>query len=330
MSKSVPLTDVPNRGPATAVADCGGTATKVGLVISGRVLRRESIPSQSDRGLSQLLDRLPAVLERLCRAAEIESIGSLRGIGLSLPVIVDRSGKVTSALAGKFDDSPSLDLGAWAKRALGLSVRIENDANAACLGEWRFGSGRGCENFVIVTLGTGIGTSTIINGRPLRGANGQAGILGGHLIVSPNGRPCGHGGRGCIESEVGSAALAELVRDDPRLAKSGLSAATNVDYANVFTHAAAGDELATHFRDRALNYWGAALVNLIHSYDPSRIAVGGGIMASSEIILPALRQFVRDNAWCSGGVPEIMPATAGDDAALLGMETLFTQATEYS
>jgi len=319
----------PDNDRPVAVADCGGTVTKIGLVGNGVVLARETIPSKSELGLQQLLDRLPAVLDRLCGAADIESVRSLRGVGLSLPVIVNRSGKVTSALTGKFDDSPSLEIGTWAERSLGLPAKIENDANAACLGEWRCGSGRGCENFVMVTLGTGIGTSAIIGGRPLRGANGQAGILGGHLIVTPNGRPCGHGGRGCIESEVGSAALADLVRADPRFESSHLSADATLDYANVFTLAAAGDELAIYFRDRALSYWGAALVNLIHSYNPQKIAIGGGIMRSSGVILPALRQFVRDNAWCSDGVPDIVPATAGEHAALLGLETLFTQTTEF-
>ena len=71
------------------------------------------------------------------------------------------------------------------------------------------------------------------------------------------------------------------------------------------------------------------MVNLIHAYNPTRIAIGGGIMRSAAVILPAIRDFVRDNAWCPVGVPEIVPAAAGDDAALLGMATLFTQATEY-
>jgi len=181
----------------------------------------------------------------------------------------------------------------------------------------------------MVTLGTGIGTSVLIDGRPLRGKHHQAGVLGGHLVVEPNGRQCICGARGCYETQCGSWAIPEIVRAERDFTSSELSRRSQIDYATIFQLAIAGDALAIRMRNRALDWWGALLVTLIHSFDPERIVIGGGIMRSADVILPHLRKFVDDNAWTPWGRVELLPAELGNDAGMIGLHALFNTKLDY-
>jgi glucokinase len=111
---------------------------------------------------------------------------------MAVPFVVDPLGqRIPSAPREKYPDASDIDLRAWARERFGLDLRIENDAHAALLGEWRHGAGQGSDDFVMLTLGTGIGCSVLIGGRPLRGKRFQAGVLGGHLIADPGVAACG-------------------------------------------------------------------------------------------------------------------------------------------
>jgi predicted NBD/HSP70 family sugar kinase len=165
----------------TALAcDVGATRIKMGIVHQGQVLAQDVMASQSDQGLEACLPALALNLRRLCSAQGIR-VEDCAGLSMSLPSLVDaRSGRVLAEY-GRFRDMPKLDLRAWAKTEFNLPLAIENDARMATIGEWQYGSGRGCNDLVMITLGTGLGTSTVIDGRILRGRHGQAGCLGGHL-----------------------------------------------------------------------------------------------------------------------------------------------------
>lgn len=311
-----------------AAIDNGGTRRKLGLVSEeGRVLVQRTADSGAAGGMGA---QLP-IVEREIEAALAEagcSRGDLRGVAFGFPSLVDvRANRVIGTPSGKFDDLPSLDLGRWARERLGVSLRMENDAHAAALGEWRFGAGRGTKSLVQITLGTGIGTSVILNGVPLRGQHFQAGVLGGHFIVTPDGAPCPCGARGCTETEVGSWALPAIAREDPRFEGSALARERQVDYQAVFRLAAA-DALAACLQARALRYWSATVTTLIHAYDPERIIVGGGILASRDSILPALRAGAAC-AWTPWGRVEVVENELGETASLLGLSSLFTQEMSF-
>src|SRR5262249_5203514 len=142
------------------------------------------------------------------------------------------------------------------------------------------------------TLGTGLGASAVIEGRVLRGAHGQAGILGGHLTLRYGGQPCVCGNLGCAEAEASSAVLRELAEERPEFRASALAGEATLDYAAVFRLAANGDACALRLRQHSLEVWSALAVSLIHAYDPERLILGGGIMGSGEVILPAIREYV--------------------------------------
>ena len=157
--------------------DMGGTRIKLGLVRDGKVICRDAIAAHSDQGLGP---RLPVVAEHfksMCDAQHV-SLDSCEGISVSFPSLIDVERARILAAYGKYEDGPEIDLRAWAHQSLGLKLAIENDARMAMIGEWQHGAGRGCDNLVMVTLGTGLGTSALIEGHVLRGRHGQAGCLG--------------------------------------------------------------------------------------------------------------------------------------------------------
>jgi glucokinase len=234
-----------------------------------------------------------------------------------------RKGRVISAAKNKFEDAPGIDLPAWAHQELGLPLRAENDAHAALLGEWQHGAGVGCDNLVMLTLGTGIGCSVIVEGHPLRGRNFQTGLLGGHIVVQPDGRPCCHeGGRGCVEAETGSWALPAIARAQPEFAKSALAREPEVNYQGVFRLAAMGDAVSRALRDRSLDLWAATVISLVHLFDPERVILGGGVAHSADVIVPWIQEKVNERAWASWGKPQITRARYLEEAALLGASVL--------
>jgi glucokinase len=177
----------------------------------------------------------------------------------------------------------------------------------------------------MVTLGTGIGTSVIVDGIPLRGEHGQAGNLGGHFVQSLEGRPCPCGNLGCAESEASNWAVEILARSDTDFAHSNLSAAPQVDLAAVFRFAQDGDSLAEKLRDHCLKVWAGLAVSLIHAYDPERLVLGGGVMQSAEIILPAIQDYIDRHAWTPWGKVQVLAAALGNDAGMLGVGYLAEQ-----
>jgi glucokinase len=314
-----------NRKLVILACDVGGTRIKLGAVRGGRLLARTEIDAAPKRGLASALKRIAKTVPPLCRKAGIEP-RALSGFGLSFPGIIEpRTGKILSTPAGKFDDSKSIDVPKVVETLFGLPTRICNDANAALAGEWCYGAARGCRSAVMMTLGTGIGASAIIDGMPLRGQHGQAGCLGGHLTANLDGQICPCGNIGCAESEASTWALPAQARMHPAFAASRLAKREILDYAAVFRAAAQGDTLAIELRDRSLRVWSAALVNLIHAYDPESAIIGGGIMQSGKVILPVLRRYVAKHAWTPWGKMKIKPAALGNNAGMLGVASLFEE-----
>jgi glucokinase len=308
--------------PCLAV-DLGGTIIKAGVVQGERVLSLATAPAHSEAGLAAQLPRLQKMLLDLCNQAGV-SLQNLGGVGVCVPMLIDAGGqRVVRALKNKYSDAENVDLVQWARESFSLPLRLENDANAACMGEWKFGAGRGCNDLVVVTLGTGIGVSVVIQGHPLRGKHGQAGILSGHIVVVPNGRPCACGGCGCVEAETSAALLPELARADAAFQESALSRESFIDYQSVFRAAGAGDSLSIRLRNRSLDYWSAHAVSLIHAFDPELVVIGGGIAKSAAVIIPHIQQYVNKNALTPWGTVRIVPEQLGQHASLIGMAALF-------
>lgn len=301
--------------------DLGGTRVKLGVVCRGRVLARRSEPAESDRPLTERLPSLEASLRAVCREAGVE-IRQLDGMGLAFPSVVDTGEGCVRDEWGKYPGCAGFDFRAWAEAVFGLPLVLENDARAALIGESRQGAAQGCADVSMMTLGTGLGTAVMIRGELLRGAHGQAGILAGHLTVRHEGRACVCGNRGCAEAEASSRVLPELARARPDFPTSALSAEPEVGFAAVFRLAQLGDGCSQKLRDHCLSVWGAGAVNLIHAYDSALLILGGGVMASGDVVLPVIREHVARHVHAPWGTVRVERCRLGDEAALVGCEWL--------
>ncbi len=306
----------------TALAcDLGGRRIKLGVVRGGRVLAADVLPAHADQPLPDRLEAVAGALERLCARLGL-GIRDCAGVGISYPSIIDTDRARILDHFGKFGDASEFDLRGWAWRALGLPLAIDNDARMALIGEWRYGAGRGSDNLVMITLGTGLGVSAVIEGRVLRGAHGQAGILGGHITVRQGGRPCVCGNIGCAEAEASTSVLGPLAEALPGFPTSLLASERMLDYAAIFRLAAQGDPCSRTLREHSLEVWSALAVSLIHAYDPDRLIFGGGVMGAADVILPPVRDYVARHAHTPWGKVQVVASELGDQAALLACEWL--------
>jgi glucokinase len=301
--------------------DFGGTRIKLGVVRDDALVANETLPVQADISFSAQLALVGSALHRLCATFNIPP-ESAAGFGVSFPSIIEPNTARIADEYGKHRDAVGFDLRTWTRKTLGVALAIENDARTALLGEWRAGAGRGSDNLVMLTLGTGIGTAAVIEGRLLRGVHHQAGCLGGHSTLHYLGAVCTCGNIGCAETEASTAALPTLARSRSTFPQSSLAQEPVLDYAAVFRAARLGDHCALELRDQSLRVWSATAVNLIHAYDPERVIVGGGLMAAGHDILPFMRSYVQRHARTPWGEVHIAASALGDHAALLGCNEL--------
>jgi len=306
-------------------ADIGGTRIKVALVTNCQIVDQSAFDAHSAEGLRPQLARLASELRLLCHKTGIRA-ADCSALSIAFPALVE-DGDTPRVLTayGKYADAPNVDLSGWAREELGITVMIENDARMALLGEWKIGAGRGSDDVVMVTLGTGLGTAALIQGQILRGRHGQAGILGGHLTVQQRGKLCTCGNRGCAEAEASTSVLSKLAEEQPGYHQSQLRMLDTVDCKSLFLAARHGDSCAIALRAHCIRVWSALLVNLIHAYDPERLIIGGGIMQGREDFFEELKEAVSSNAHTPWGRVEIVPAELGDAAALLGGDVLIRQ-----
>jgi len=306
---------------AVLTIDFGGTRVKFGIIEKGgKIIAVDQVKALPD---SSIEDNLK-MISRLAQSSFKEHISShtLSGVGIALPSIVDTQTnrvvsqyvKYTSALEFGFDD--------WAKGEWGVPLAMENDARAALVGEWQYGAGKGCNDIVLLTIGTGVGSAVLVDGKLFKGRHLVAGNLAGHMSINVNGDPCNCGFFGCLESEASTWALPSIISKQPHLTESSLSKIASPQYSHLFEEAQKGDALAIALVEQSLKAWGTTVINLIHAYDPEMIIIGGGVMRQEQKILPYIQQMVDQYAWLPQGTTRLTAAVQVDYAGLLGMEYL--------
>lgn len=299
--------------------DLGGTETRAALVgDDGRFLAEERAPTRANDGPDAVIADIAAMAARL-RAGrpDIAPIG----IGVGAPGPLDGEAGISIApptLAGWRD----VPLAARLAAATGLAARVENDANAAALGEWRFGAGVGTRDMVFVTVSTGIGGGVIAEGRLLRGRRGLAAEIGHMAISAESSRRCACGALGCFEALASGTALGQAADD---LARSGgapslldRAAGGPVTARHVGQAARDGDAAALALLDEEARWLGIGFVNLLHLYSPEMIVVGGGVGQLLDLLLPGIRSEIEARAMIAYRDVPVVPAELGDRAGLVG------------
>ena len=287
--------------------DIGGTAAKYGLVTrDGRILARHEAGVRFDGYRTPLL----TTVLREARAFVSREGASPCGVGISATGQIDDRAGVVIGTNGKIPGYEGARLCDGAQEAFGVPAAALNDANAAALGEWFAGRGRGCEHLLMVTLGTGVGGGIVEHGRVLGGARGIAGELG-HFTLYQDGAPCPCGKRGCFESYASTTALVRAARE--RFGDAAL------DGRAVFARAAAGDEGMLALLKGWIDDIAAGLSGLVHIFNPELVLIGGGVSAQEQLLIEPLRARV---------LAQVMPrfaeglrierALLGNDAGLIG------------
>ena len=305
--------------------DLGGTHAGCGVVENSRILAHENLDTARAKSLAAFLPKISDILRSLVKKTGL-ALQDFSGIAVGMPCIVDSRAMRALATHGKYDDAKEIDLSAWSRKEFGMPLRLENDARMALLGECFGGAAQGYSDVIMMTLGTGIGGVVMMEGKLILGKHFQAGCLGGHLPVLYNGRRCTCGNVGCAEAEASGDSLTAVVNTWPGVSESSLSKYSSLGFKELFAEAAAGDRVALEVRDRCLKIWAADAVAMIHAYDPEILVIGGGVMKSADLILPAIEAHVREYAWTPWGKVQVRAAELGNNAALLGAVPLLSEA----
>ena len=313
----------------TIGVDIGGTKIAGGIVdAEGAILARarRDTPARSTGGI---IDSIVAVVAELVSTATSGGLGEVEAVGLGAAGLVDETRSIV-----RF--APNVDwraepLGARVSAASGLPVIVENDANAAAWGEFRFGAGRGSHTLVAVTVGTGIGGGIILADRLVRGSYGMAAEFG-HVVRVPDGRLCGCGKRGCWEQDASGNALLRKARDlaaerrtEAHLLLSlGDGTPEGVTGQHVTAAAREGDPVALEAFRRIGTWLGTGLADVAALLDPGMFVIGGGVSEAGELLLgPARVAF--ESALVAGDYrphASVVAAVLGNDAGLVGAADL--------
>ncbi len=317
-TKDVPTnTETSNSGLVIA-ADLGGTNLRAATVDrDGKIHERVKHPTPK-------AERADEIVRALCAAArECERLSGERSKQISaLSVVVPGTVQIENGVVTKAPNVPCLNgfrLGAALESELQWPAILENDANAAGVGEWWQGAGREAATIICVTLGTGVGGGIILDGELWRGIDGSAGELG-HIGVEQMGPPCPCGSRGCLEVFASATAIVRMTREaQPRYPRSPLHTTENLTAKLVYQSGLEGDELALEVFRRMGLYLGVGLASLINIFNPEMIVIGGGVAAGWNLFYEHVRGQVVERAFpIPARRAKIVQAECGDDAGLLG------------
>ncbi|NOX66149.1 MAG: ROK family protein [Chlorobi bacterium] len=301
--------------------DLGGTRTKVGILKEDNLLGYSIEDSSSQDSFTVSMENLTNIINRLLSNNSVNK-NEVNGIGLAFPGLVDVKNNKVISTNEKYNSAKGYDFYSWAEGNWNAKFKIENDARAALIGEWQFGIGKGIDNLVMMTIGTGIGGVCLIEGKLLYGKHYQAGVLGGHFTIDYNGTKCNCGNIGCVESEASTWRLKELITNHKMLDGSLLAKAEILDYETLFNAARKNDKLAIDLMNHSLNTLAAGVVNMIHAYDPEIVILHGGVMKSADMIIPFIQDYVNKHAWTPWGKVKIVQSSSIDYSALFGMNYL--------
>lgn len=302
--------------------DLGGTQLRAVLIDrEGTILAYQRTDTAAAAGPNGVI----AQIEQL--VAEVKGTvadGDVLGVGVGTPGPIDPATGVVME-APNLSGWNNIPLKAILEQRLGLPVTVGNDANAAAVGEWRFGGGKGCRDFVYVTISTGIGGGVVSGNTLLLGHKGIAGEVG-HMTIQTDGPICGCGNVGCWEALASGTALARaaytaLERGHPSLITQ-LAAGGPIEGRHIAAAAERGDALAGTLMRREGELIGIGLVNLLHLYAPELIALGGGVTKSMALLEPHILRTVAERAMPPYRTAPIKLAQLGDNVGVLGAAAL--------
>lgn len=298
--------------------DLGGTAIKIGLCNEqGELVHKFEGPTEVEQGPDQIIDNIVAYTRRAVEESDYQW-DQVAGIGAGIAAFLDiERGYVKLSVNLGLKDIPLRDI---LEERLGKTVKIDNDANVAALGEAWSGAGKGIPHVVCYTLGTGVGGGIIIDGKIYQGL-GLAGEIG-HIAIVPDleAVQCNCGQMGCLETVSSATGVVRMARDAvERGDRTSLSQLDSIAAKDVFDAAKNGDEVAQRIVKRAAFYLGKSIAMLAVVVNPQRFILGGGVSRAGEILFEPVREVFRKyTPEAAREHVDIVAATLGNDAGVIG------------
>lgn len=309
--------------------DLGGTDIKVAVVdCEGFILYSDCVPTEAHRGFGHTINNIIKAIKNILQKNNLD-ISQVGGVGVGCPGQVDPEKGIVKFLPN-IPGWINIELADIIEKELGIKAGVDNDVRCAAIGEHNFGAGKGYKDIVCITVGTGIGSGIIVNGKLIRGANSSAGEIG-HMVLQDNGgKFCGCGNTGCFETLASGPSIVEMAENYIIGGKSSkfreLAGDEPITPELVARAAGFGDEVAKAIYKQA-GYWiGIALVNVVNFLNPEIVIIGGGVAKSGNLLLDSARKTVQERALkTSTENLKIVEAKLGNDAGVIGASLLVCQ-----
>lgn len=307
--------------------DVGGTNVKIALVDDkGKIIYSNSVPTYAQMGYEYTVNNIKQAIRDLMKETNTKP-SDIQGIGFDFPGQVDYKTGVVK-LAPNIPGWVNVPIAKMIEDEFHIPTRIDNDVRCAALGELKFGAGKGCENFVCITVGTGIGSGLVINGKLVRGAANAAGEIGHIKLQMQDGPICGCGDTGCLEAFASGPSIVAMAQEYLKSGKSTkFREMAGVDgeitpYI-VAKAAEAGDPVAKRIFEKTGYYIGMGLVSVINLLNPEKVIIGGGVAEAGDLLLEPIRKTIKERAMViAGSTVEIVPAELGNSAGVIGASML--------
>ncbi len=306
--------------------DVGGTNVKIALVDEkGKIKYSNSVPTRAEMGYEYTVNNIKQAIYDLLKETKLEP-KNIEGIGFGFPGQVDyKSGIVR--LAPNIPGWVDVPIAKLIEDEFHIPTRVDNDVRCAALGELNFGAGKGCENLICITVGTGIGSGLIVNGKLVRGASNAAGEIG-HIKLQMNDGPiCGCGDTGCLEAFASGPSIVAMAEDYIRGGKSTkfreMANSNPITPYIVCEAAKAGDPVAKRIFTIMGEYIGIGMASVVNLLNPEKIIVGGGVADAGEILMTPLKETLKKRAMkIAGEAVEVVSAQLGNTAGVIGASLL--------
>ncbi|MBE6048950.1 MAG: ROK family protein [Clostridium sp.] len=301
--------------------DLGGTKISTALSdFQGNILSNVVVETKACEGEIPVLNRIISTVESVIDKASI-GVDEIEAIGIGSPGPLD-------ARTGVIIDTPNLPFKDFnvvkpIEQRFNVPVYLDNDANVAAIGEFMFGAGRGKKNIVFITVSTGIGGGAIIDGNVYRGSTFNA-LEVGHTTIDPKGPRCNCGNIGCLEVLASGTAIGKNGQKAAQgIEETSLKQYDKITSYEVFLEAEKGDKVAKDIRDKALNYLGIGVANVISIFDPEAVIIGGGVTQVGDILFSRVKEVVNERCFkVMSNNCEIVPAGLGTNAGTVGAVAL--------
>ena len=307
--------------------DVGGQTSKLGVVdargdvLAQAVIRTDTYGEDADAFIAALAEAVKNCVKQADKTME-----DIRGIGVGAPNGNYYTGEVAFAPNLAWAAKHAVPFAKKLSKACGVPVSLTNDANAAAVGEMAYGAARGMKDFIMITLGTGVGSGIVVDGKVLYGHDGFAGELGHTSVVRQNGRPCGCGKTGCLEAYCSAIGIARTAREwlDATDTPSLLREYEKITSKDIFDAARAGDELALKLFEYTGTLLGQSFADFVAFSAPEAIVLFGGLARAKEFLYEPMKRAMDENLlkiW-KGKVQIVFSELKESDAAILGASAL--------